>query len=282
MLNDEDFLSESLFEKFSKIVYNDIGIYLPPHKRIMLEGRIKKRIRRLNIDNFEKYYELVLDDEQERIEFFNVVSTNKTEFFREKQHFDILKTIIPDIIKKNINQNEKKFSIWSAASSSGEEAYSILMMIMEDFNILKNWKLKIVASDISTYVLEQAEKGVYLDYKLENLDEFYKNKYFEKYDEKHYRIDKNLKKYLVLKRINLKDNNYPFKGSFEIIFCRNILIYFDNNTKVNVLQNILKYLKKDGILVLGSMEPLSYNLEKELGVEKIESTIYRKIKEIEK
>lgn len=282
MLNDEDFLSESLFEKFSKIVYNDIGIYLPPHKRIMLEGRIKKRIRRLNIDNFEKYYELVLDDEQERIEFFNVVSTNKTEFFREKQHFDILKTIIPDIIKKNINQNEKKFSIWSAASSSGEEAYSILMMIMEDFNILKNWKLKIVASDISTYVLEQAEKGVYLDYKLENLDEFYKNKYFEKYDEKHYRIDKNLKKYLVLKRINLKENNYPFKGSFEIIFCRNILIYFDNHTKVNVLQNILKYLKKDGILVLGSMEPLSYNLEKELGVEKIESTIYRKIKEIEK
>jgi len=280
MSTEEDFLSENLFEKFSNLVYNDIGIHLPPHKRIMLEGRIKRRIRKLKINSFEKYYELIIKDEIEKIEFFNVVSTNKTEFFREKQHFDILEKLIPDIIKNNMYINEKKISIWSAASSSGEEAYSILMMISEKYEQLKNWKLKVIASDISTLMLEQAKNGIYADYKLENLDEIYIKKYFERYDDKHYKISESLKKYLVLKRINLKEEKYPFKGEFEIVFCRNILIYFDHYTKVNVLKNILNYLKKNGILVLGSMEPLSYNLEKELGLEKIDSTIYRKIKEV--
>lgn len=273
---EEPCISEYTFGKFAKLIYSEIGIYLPVHKKIMLEGRIKKRMRKLLIDSYEKYFNYVLESNDERIEFYNVVSTNKTEFFRENQHFDIIIKNLPEIIKIN-EKNDKKLSIWSSASSSGEEAYSILITLMEHFEILKTWKLKIIASDISTAMLEQGKIGEYSDYKIENIDKYYLEKYFSKLGENKFKIKENLKKYVIFKRINLKDQTYPFKGMFEIIFCRNILIYFDYNTKLNVLKNIIKYLKHNGILVLGTMEPLSYESERELGLKKIDSTVYKKI-----
>ncbi len=274
---EEEHLSSEYFQKFKDLIYDEIGINLLPHKQTMLEGRIKKRLRKLKIDKFESYYELILTNNDEKIELFNVVSTNKTEFFREKHHFDVLQKYIPDLIRNNKKAMKQKFSVWSVAASTGEEAYTILMYLLENFPILAQWKLKVIASDISTNVLKVAQAGIYQKYKIENVESKYLEKYFQEYDDKTCRISEKLKHFVKFKKINLKDKDYPFKGEFEIIFCRNILIYFDGATKWKILKNVLRYLKPKGLLIVGSMEPIPYSLEEELKIKKLESTVYIKL-----
>ena len=149
---DELTMTDTEFQKFKKIIYEQVGINLLPHKKIMLQGRIKKRLKKLEIESFSEYYDIIQKDSKELIEMFNVVSTNKTEFFRENHHFEFLKEVIPEIINQNNKTGEQKLSIWCAASSTGEEPYSIAMTLAK-FPILKNWKTRIIASDISKNVL---------------------------------------------------------------------------------------------------------------------------------
>ena len=269
-------MSDEEFNKFRKLIYEQVGINLLPHKKIMLQGRIRKRLNKLGMSSFKEYYVLVQEDRSELIEMFNVVSTNKTEFFRENHHFEFLKEIIPSIIEKNRKENLNKLSIWSSASSTGEEPYTIAMTLM-DFPILKNWDVKIIASDISTTVLTKAHAGVYHDEAMRHVPKEMVKKYFIPIDDGSYRISDNLKELVKFKRINLISENHPFKGEFEIIFCRNVMIYFDRQTQINIINNFLRYLKKGGYLILGSSESLPVEVVKENRLKRVKSTIYEKI-----
>lgn len=228
------------------------------------------------MSSFKEYYALVQEDRSELIEMFNVVSTNKTEFFRENHHFEFLKEIIPSIIEKNRKENLNKLSIWSSASSTGEEPYTIAMTLM-DFPVLKNWDVKIIASDISTTVLTKAHAGVYHDEAMRHVPKELVKKYFIPVEEESYRVSDSIKELVKFKRINLISENYPFKGEFEIIFCRNVMIYFDRQTQINIINNFLRYLKKGGYLILGSSESLPVEIAKENRLKRIKSTIYEKI-----
>lgn len=273
---EETSMNDEEFNKFRKLIYEQVGINLLSHKKIMLQGRIRKRLNKLGMSSFKEYYALVQEDRSELIEMFNVVSTNKTEFFRENHHFEFLKEIIPSIIEKNRKENINKFSIWSSASSTGEEPYTIAMTLM-DFPVLKSWDVKIIASDISTTVLTKAHAGVYHDEAMRHVPKEMVKKYFIPMEEDSYRVSDSLKELVKFKRINLISENYPFKGEFEIIFCRNVMIYFDRQTQINIINNFLRYLKKGGYLILGSSESLPVEVAKENRLKRIKSTIYQKI-----
>ncbi len=273
---EENSMSDEEFNKFRKLIYEQVGINLLAHKKIMLQGRIRKRLNKLGMSSFKEYYALVQEDRSELVEMFNVVSTNKTEFFRENHHFEFLKEIMPSIIEKNKRENLNKFSIWSSASSTGEEPYTIAMTLM-DFPVLKSWDIKIIASDISTTVLTKAHAGLYHDEAMRHVPKEMIKKYFIPTEDDIYRVSDSLKDMVKFKRINLISENYPFKGEFEIIFCRNVMIYFDRQTQINIINNFLRYLKKGGYLILGSSESLPVEIAKENRLKRIKSTIYQKI-----
>lgn len=273
---DELTMTDTEFQKFKKIIYEQVGINLLPHKKIMLQGRIKKRLKKLEIESFSEYYDIIQKDSKELIEMFNVVSTNKTEFFRENHHFEFLKEILPEIINQNNKNGEQKLSIWCAASSTGEEPYSIAMTLAK-FPILKNWKTRIIASDISTNVLTKAAAGIYSEESVEKIPKDMLKSYFRKLDDDSYVINNDLKELIKFKRINLISENYPFKGEFEVIFCRNVMIYFDRKTQMAIVDNFLRYLKKGGYLILGSSESLPTEMLKANEIKRIKSTIFQKM-----
>ncbi len=273
---DELTMTDTEFQKFKKIIYEQVGINLLPHKKIMLQGRIKKRLKKLEIESFSEYYDIIQKDSKELIEMFNVVSTNKTEFFRENHHFEFLKEVIPEIINQNNKTGEQKLSIWCAASSTGEEPYSIAMTLAK-FPILKNWKTRIIASDISTNVLTKAAAGIYSEESVEKIPKDMLKSYFRKLDDSSYVVNNDLKELIKFKRINLISENYPFKGEFEVIFCRNVMIYFDKKTQMAIVENFLRYLKKGGYLILGSSESLPTEMLKANEIRRIKSTIFQKM-----
>ena len=207
---------------------------------------------------------------------FNVVSTNKTEFFRENHHFDFLKEVLPDIINTNNKNGEHKLSIWCTASSTGEEPYSIAMTLAK-YPILKNWKTRIIASDISTNVLQKAVAGVYSDDVVSKVPLELIKRYFRKLDTQRYVVSDELKEMIKFKRINLISEEYPFKGEFEVIFCRNVMIYFDRKTQLAIVENFMRYLKKGGYIILGSSETLPPELLKPNEIKRIKSTIFQKL-----
>lgn len=273
---DELTMSDTEFQKFRKVIYEQIGINLLPHKKIMLQGRIRKRLKKLEVENFSEYYDIIQNNKSELIEMFNVVSTNKTEFFRENHHFDFLKEVLPDIINTNNKNGEKKLSIWCTASSTGEEPYSIAMTLSK-YPILKNWKTRIIASDISTNVLQKAVAGVYSDEVIAKVPLEFIKKYFKKIDTEHYVVSDELKEMIKFKRINLISEEYPFKGEFEIIFCRNVMIYFDRKTQIEIVENFMRYLKKGGYLILGSSESLPPEMLRPNEIKRVKSTIFQKM-----
>ncbi len=273
---DELTMSDTEFQKFKKIIYEQVGINLLPHKKIMLQGRIRKRLKKMEINSFSEYYDIIQNNKSELIEMFNVVSTNKTEFFRENHHFDFLKEVLPDIINTNNKNGEHKLSIWCTASSTGEEPYSIAMTLAK-YPILKNWKTRIIASDISTNVLQKAVAGVYSDDVVSKVPLELIKRYFRKLDTQRYVVSDELKEMIKFKRINLISEEYPFKGEFEVIFCRNVMIYFDRKTQLAIVENFMRYLKKGGYLILGSSESLPPELLKPNEIKRIKSTIFQKL-----
>lgn len=271
----EDNMTDEEFENFRKIIYDEIGINLMSHKKIMLQGRIRKRLKKLGMNSYSKYYALILEDKEELLQMFNVVSTNKTEFFRENHHFDFLNEIIPKMAKENLKSGNRKFSIWSSASSTGEEPYSIAMTVL-NHKELDTYKVKVIASDISTDVLTRADLGIYKTVEMNKVPSEFKEKYLTEKGNGYSAINPEVKNLVKFRRINLKSESFPFRGEFEVIFCRNVMIYFDRETQSNIILNFLKYLKKDGYLILGSSESLPAEIADKNLLKRIRSTIYQK------
>jgi len=268
-------LSDSDFNKLRDIIYKEAGIKLGDVKKILMQSRLIKRLRDLKLDNFTEYYDYLLANyEIEKINFINSITTNKTDFFRENDHFEFMKSkILPDFEKKK----EKELRIWSAGCSTGEEPYTIAITLFEYFNGKVPPEFLILATDIDTQVLDRAQDGNYSADHLAEVDPKYLKNYFihnETEKGEFYKVKDQLKQSVYFRRLNLLQDEYPMKKKFDIIFCRNVIIYFDRETQKKLFEKYHSFLKDDGYLLIGHSENITSITDK---FSLAGRTIYRKV-----
>lgn len=252
------------FNYLKDIIYEKTGISLAPHKKIMLQSRLNIRLRQNQLNSFVEYVNKLKSDRaflnSEIPEIINRITTNKTDFFRENHHFEYLKTTcFPALEEKAKQTGKRKIRIWSSASSTGEEPYTLAITVCEYFIGKPGWDIKIYASDIDTNVLETAQKGIYREERLAPVKLEYKTKYFtsrQTEKEKEYTAKPILKDLLIFKKINLLEDPYPIQEKIDIIFCRNVIIYFDKQTQQKIFSQMEKVLTDDGYLIIGHSETL--------------------------
>lgn len=266
---DEDFLY------IVEMVHKITGIKLASHKRNMVYGRISRRLRELHINSFHEYCNFVETDKsgEELVNFVNAITTNLTGFFRESHHFDHLKEHLQ--AKAKNTTGSRKLRIWSSASSSGQEPYSIAMTLSDAISNLKQWDAKILATDIDTNMIETCQRGVYAPESAEKIPENYRKRFTqqEKRGEGDYSMGDDIRKLISFKPLNLL-HDWPMKGPFDIIFCRNVVIYFDKETQIKLFDRMADLLAPDGVIYIGHSESL-FNVSKRF--ELIAQTTYRKI-----
>jgi chemotaxis protein methyltransferase CheR len=244
------------FEQFRSLIYQECGISLNESKKTLLVSRLSKRLRTLELDSFQAYYDMV-SGETEGEEFtllLDLVSTNKTDFFREPKHFDFLREqILPTL------QTTRRIRIWSSASSTGEEPYTIAMTLHDSVPDPELWDFKILASDISTRVLARAASGVYEDERVRDLPPDLVERHFLKGTGERtgmIKVKPNINQMVRYQRINLMDDTFPIKTPLDLIFCRNVMIYFDRPTQAKLVKKFYRYLKPGGYLFIGHSESL--------------------------
>jgi len=277
LINTES-LSDKEFYLLSKFIEDNTGIKMPFSKKIMLQTRLFKRLKALNINNFETYIKYLFSQEgqtNEIVHFFDIISTNKTDFFREPQHFKYLEQHIQKLL---LNKNDIFFKIWSAGCSSGEEPYSIAITLNELITNEKTFNYTIVATDISLRMLNIAKKGIYSYEKVKHLPPEILKKYFLKginKEEGNVRIKPELQFKITFKYHNLLQEVNEIKfPTYDFIFCRNVLIYFNKENQFKVLCKLCNNLKKGGILFIGHSESI---FGFPLPLKNIKPSIYLKI-----
>ena len=269
------------FSSWRQFIYDKTGIYFQDNKKYLLESRLLKRINFLNLSTYDEYLKYVKYNSNGRKEetfLYEVITINETFFFRNQPQLDVLVTnIFPEVISIKEKLGKNKIRIWSAASSSGEEAYSIAMVIND---LVKpkypNIEFEIVGTDISQKVIDTAKKGIYKEYSVRNMPSYYFKKYFQQTSEG-FVINQALKKNVSFKLLNLNDENeMKLMSNFDVIFCANVLIYFDTNSKVKVVNSLYNALNKNGILFIGYSETLQ-NITKAFKVLSFPKTVsYKK------
>jgi len=249
-------ISDKEYREFCSFIYAHCGISLHEGKKEMVKARVGKQIRLKNLSSFKEYFNLVQNDksEEELINLLNVISTNLTFFFRESKHFDYLKAnIIPEINKNGF----RKLRFWSAGCSTGEEPYTLAMVIMDYLNTgINDWK--ILATDLSTKVLNMAKNGIYAQEKLREVPPEMRRKYFQKgmnIQSGFYKVKDNIKEHIHFARLNLMEP-FPMKGPFDVIFCRNVMIYFDRSTQEELSRKFYAILRPGGFFFVGHSESL--------------------------
>jgi chemotaxis protein methyltransferase CheR len=253
-------LTDQEFRLLSTFIHERCGINIQPHKKSLVKGRLAKRLRVLGMKKFKEYYEYISNpaNSEEMVQMIDAVSTNVTHFFREQAHFDFLQErVIPELVSRSKSGENTKIRVWCAASSSGEEPYSLAMTFLNNFIGLQNEDFMILGSDISTRVLKLAENGVYGEDKLGGINKSMRLKYFDSIGVDQFQIKPSVKKYLVFKRINLMDDQFPFKNPLDMVFCRNVMIYFDKPTQQVLIEKFYNHLKPGGYLFLGHSEGLT-------------------------
>ena len=254
-------MSDETFKNLRDLIYNLSGIYFTESKRYLLEGRIAKRVTARNLKTFEDYIRFIQSPfgKQELNYLYEAITINETYFFRAEQQFEALeKVLIPEILREKTTITPMiTFRVWSAASSTGEEAYTIAMIIKEKIQPqFPKVQFQIVGSDINTKVIEAARKGIYKDYAIRNVPPLYLNKYFHK-DGNLYVLDESIKSMVRFVQINLFDPlQVKTMSNCDVIFCANVLIYFDLPSKQKVVQNLYDALNKGGYLFIGYSESL--------------------------
>lgn len=256
-------LSAKDFKFICQFVYDASGIVLSDSKREMVYRRLSRIIRERKLESFSDYCQLLrTKTEQEESYFINAITTNLTNFFREKHHFDYLQRHeIPRIIaqeQKSKGRN-KRLRIWSSASSTGEEPYSIAITLLETMHAqLPDWDVKVLATDIDRNVLAHGSVGIYAINRVEELPKAIKKQYFIQgtaSKNAQVKVIKGLKDLITFKCLNLL-HDWPMKGPFDVIFCRNVIIYFDKETQQELFSRYYELLKPGGLLILGHSESL--------------------------
>ena len=260
---DEDLLGEPEFARVAKFIQDTTGIKVPPGKKLMVEGRLRKRVRALGLASLDDYCKMVFERggfDQESTYLINAVTTNKTDFFREPSHFTFLREVVlPEARDLGIGFNTP-FTAWSAASSIGAEPYTLAMVLADFAQADERWRFSVLASDISTDVLTKAAKAIYSEEQIEPVPMEMRKRYLLRSIDpakKLVRIAPELRRTLSFFRLNLMDGSYPVDRAVDVIFCRNILIYFDNKTQEQVIDRLVRHLRPGGYLFLGHTEGLS-------------------------
>ncbi len=261
MLHDPK-MSTKEFKFFKDLIYELAGIALADSKQIMVQGRLAKRLRALKLESFTEYSKLLAarTDQEETTNFINALTTNKTDFFREPHHFQFLTDrVFPEIEKQAKETGRKRLRIWCSASSTGEEPYTIAMTVREHFGEDPTWDIRILASDIDTDVLANASKGIYPADRFSDVPKWMLTKYFEREsrsEDAACRAKSTLRDLLTFRRINLQETQWPINCAFDVIFCRNVMIYFDQPSQRKIVSHFADHLLPNGYLIIGHSESL--------------------------
>ncbi len=265
-------MNESTFRYLSSLIHRESGIVLPPEKALLLENRMQKRLRALGIRNEADYLKLIENDDEgdELVELIDVVSTNVTYFYREPRHFEVL----GNILRQYKSENRAEVKIWCAAASSGEEPYTLAMECAQNLD-LQRQRVRLLATDICTHVLRRALRGTYREVDLEKVPSDRRSAFFERTndDEFCWRVSRRLSALLLFKKLNLVHFPYPLRGPVDVIFCRNVMIYFDTPTRAKIVREFERLLAKGGFLFLSHSENL---LGIEHSLQRYDSAVFRK------
>lgn len=273
-------LSDRQFQRFSTFIYDHAGIKMPPAKKTMLEARLQKRLKANAIHSFEEYGDYVFSQEgrtTELIHLIDVVTTNKTDFFREPAHFEFMvKTALPAILHARGDAVRDPVRIWSAGCSTGEEPYTLAMVLSEFAAGGTDFRVAITASDICTQVLQTAKMAIYPEERTDPIPLNLKKKYLMRSREATkslVRISPKLRSLVSFRRINFMDDDFGISEKMDIIFCRNVVIYFDKPTQQTLMRKFYKQLRPGGYLFIGHSETLS---GLDVDFKAVASTVYRK------
>lgn len=271
-------LSERDFRKISNLVYDHCGINLHDGKKELVRARLAKRLRMGRFTTFKEYLKHVLNDKTgtEFSILIDALSTNLTSFFREAQHFEFLRKIfLPKLLERKRTQRNYRIRAWCAGCSSGEEPYSIAITLLESVQGKGRWDIKVLATDISTRMLETAHRGIYDEARIGPVPKIQRNKYLKVQhinNEKAFEVKKVIRDVVILKYLNLMDR-WPIKGPLDFIFCRNVMIYFDKPTQQTLISRYWDLLDSGGVLFTGHSESLT-GIEHKFNY--IQPTIYAK------
>ncbi len=271
-------ITEKEFKQISTLLYKNFGINLTDKKQTLVRGRLNKIIRTKGYNTFTNYYNAIQADKSGmlQIELADHLSTNHSYFFRENEHFKYLTiNTFPEIERLNILKDPSELRMWCAGCAAGEEPYTLAILLKEYFgNKLIGTKPVILATDISTTALSTAKSGIYTEDKLKSMPAKYLDKYFNKIGDGKYSVKTSLRNLILFKRLNLMRDTFPFKNKFHIIFCRNVMIYFDKETRETLISKYHRDLTDNGILFIGHSETIGRNSSQ---FKYIIPAVYRKI-----
>ena len=254
-------------------IKDNYGINLTGEKKSLVYSRLKNTLDKLGLKDFTEYYNYLLKDKtgNASMTFIDKMTTNHTFFMREIDHFEYLKSTVLPYIERTAE--DKDVRIWCAGCSSGEESYTLEMILTDYFINKGNWNTELLATDISTVVLNKAIKGIYSNDKIKTLNENWKKNYFKPIDSNRVQVIDEIKNKITYRKFNLMNSKYPFKRKFQTIFCRNVMIYFDDETRTNLVKRFYDSSEKGAYLFIGHSETLN-NIKTDY--EYIMPAVYRK------
>jgi chemotaxis protein methyltransferase CheR len=271
-------MTDKEFSRFSEFIYKEVGIKLPPAKKTMIEARLQKRLRLLKIPDHQQYLAYLFSDRgmaEELRNLIDVVTTNTTDFFREPKHFEILAgRVVPQWIAEN--GSSRALDIWSAGCSTGMEPYTLAMVLTDYAEKTPGFRFSIMATDISTQALQTASRAVYDEDRVAPVPMPFKKKYLlrsKSKDKRLVRIVPELRRVVNFRRLNFMEE-LDIKNPLDIIFCRNVIIYFDRETQERLFGKFCRVLRQGGYIFIGHSESLS---GMDLPLEQVAPTVYRKV-----
>jgi chemotaxis protein methyltransferase CheR len=271
-------MSEKDFKRFSEFIYEEVGIKLPPTKKVMIEARLQKRLRALGIPTLREYVDFLFSPqgmEEELFQLIDVVTTNTTDFFREPQHFELLnERFLPDWYDRNNAHRCMRF--WSAGCSFGMEPYTLGIVLSQFAERAAGFNFSILATDISTQALRAAANGVYAEERIDLVPGALKKKYFLRSKDRSkalVRVSPDVRRHVRFERLNFMEE-FSFRAPFDVVFCRNVVIYFDKPTQQRLFTKLCRALGKGGLLFIGHSESLA---SMDLPIKQIVPTVYEKI-----
>lgn len=275
-------LNDREFNRLSEFIQREFGIKMPPAKKTLLESRLQKRLKFLRLKSFGAYCDYIFsheDMDEEIVNMMDLVTTNKTDFFREADHFDLLiNSVVPELLKNAGAGVRKTFIVWSAGCSTGEEPYTLAMVLSEFATRFPGlgFDYLIIATDLSSRVVEIASKGIYKSDRVEPVSMEMRRKYLLKSKEREkdlVRVVPELRQHVRFRRLNFMDTDYGFRETMDVIFCRNVFIYFDKETQERLLGRLCKNLAAGGYLFLGHSETVT---GLDLPLTRVAPSVYRK------
>lgn len=268
-------ISDEEFRLLAEYIKEHSGIHLRDEKKTLLVGRLSNMLTEMGMESFSAYYKFLKNDVKgdELSRLIDKVTTNHTYFMREAEHFTYLSQTVLPYLQETVTNRDLR--IWCAASSTGEEPYTLAILLDEYFkNSGELWNKKLLATDLSSNVLENAKKGIYSGEKVSTLPKIWALNYFDKIDGSDYQVKQRLRQEVIFRRFNLLEPVFPFKKKFQVIFCRNVMIYFDNPTKDMLIDKLYDSLEYGGYLFIGHSESINRERTK---FKYIKPAVYRKL-----